>query len=88
MRRRWTANEVRALGVRTDIETAGSIFGLSRTQAYEAVKRGVFPVDVIKVGRRYLVPTAPILRLLGLDPDLPEAATPHVAHGRSSPHHG
>jgi hypothetical protein len=65
----WTAEEVRALGVQTDVETAGSIFGLSTTQAYVAVNNGVFPVDVIKVGRRYLVPTAPILRLLGIDPE-------------------
>ena len=67
-RTEWTAQEVRALGVQTDIATAGSIFGLSRTQAYVAVNNGLFPVPVIKVGRRYLVPTAPILRLLGLDP--------------------
>ncbi len=60
---------MRALGVQTDIATAGSIFGLSRTQAYVAATNGVLPVPVIKVGRRYLVPTAPILRLLGLDPD-------------------
>ena len=84
----WTAREVRALGVRTDIETAGSIFGLSRTQAYEAVKKGVFPVDVIKIGRRYLVPTAPILRLLGLEPDDPAAAAPSEGPPLSPPHHG
>lgn len=64
----WTADDVRALGVRTDVPTAGSIFGLSRTQAYAALARGAFPVGVIRVGRRYLVPVAPILHLLGLDP--------------------
>jgi hypothetical protein len=63
----WTPEAVRALGVRTDVPTAGAIFGLSRTQAYEAVKRGDFPVTVIKVGRRAVVPVAPILGLLGLD---------------------
>ncbi len=76
MRTTWTAEEVRALGVQTDVETAGSIFGLSRTQAYAAVKKGVFPVGVIRIGRRYLVPTAPILRLLGLEPDRPTADRP------------
>jgi hypothetical protein len=69
MKTTWTADQVRALGVRTDVETAGSIFGLSRTQAYIAVNKGTFPVPVIRMGRRYLVPTAPILRLLGIDRD-------------------
>lgn len=63
----WTDDAVRALGVRTDVTTAGSIFGLSRTQAYEAVSAGRFPVPVIRVGRRVVVPVAPIRRLLELD---------------------
>jgi hypothetical protein len=63
----WTPEAVRALGVKTDVTTAGSIFGLSRTQAYEALKHGNFPVSVIKVGRRLVVPVQPILGLLGLD---------------------
>lgn len=68
----WTAAEVLALGVRTDVETAGSIFGLSRTQAYEAVNGERFPVPVFRIGRRVVVPVAPIVKLLGLDT---EAAT-------------
>jgi hypothetical protein len=68
-RRTWTAAEVLALGVRTNVETAGEILGgLSRTQAYLAVERGKFPVPVLKVGRRLVVPTAPLCRLLGIDP--------------------
>jgi hypothetical protein len=63
----WTPEAVRGLGTRTDVTTAGSIFGLSRTQAYEALKRGDFPVRVIRIGRRVIVPVAPILGLLGLD---------------------
>ena len=63
----WSPEDVRALGVRTDVPTAGAVLGLSRTQSYEALKRGDFPVSVIKVGRRLVVPVAPILRLLGLD---------------------
>jgi hypothetical protein len=63
----WQPDEVRALGVRTDVETAGSILGLSRTQAYEAIKRDRFPVPVIRIGRRIVVPTRPLLRLLGID---------------------
>jgi hypothetical protein len=63
----WTEEAIRGLGVRTDVETAGSILGLSRTQAYEAVKADRFPVPVIRVGRRLIVPTAPIRRLLGIE---------------------
>jgi hypothetical protein len=69
--RTWTEAEVRAQGVRTTVEVAGSILGgLSRTQAYLAVEHGKFPVPVIRVGRRLVVPTAPILALLGLGPDM------------------
>lgn len=64
----WTPAAVRALGVRTTVPVAGEILaGLSATQAYELAKRGSFPVPVVKVGRRLVVPTAPILRLLELD---------------------
>lgn len=70
----WTAEKIRALGVRTDVPTAGDILGgLSKTQAYELAKAGKFPVPTIPVGRRIFVPVAPILRLLGLDAD--DAAT-------------
>ena len=62
----WTEAAIRDLGVRTDVATAGSIFGLSRTQSYEAVRHGRFPVPVIPVGRRLVVPTAPIRQILGI----------------------
>ena len=65
----WTAAQVRALGVSCDVETAGSILGLSRSVAYSLLHEGRFPVAIFKVGRRTVVPTAPILRLLELDVD-------------------
>ena len=65
----WSEEAVRALGVRTNVETAGSVFGLSRTQAYQAVRAGRFPVPVLRIGRRIVVPTAPIRRLLEIDID-------------------
>jgi hypothetical protein len=66
-RRPWTADEIRGLGTRTDVPTAGSILaGLSPTQSYELAKRGGFPVPVLAVGRRLVVPVAPILEALGL----------------------
>jgi hypothetical protein len=72
----WTDDEIRALGVRTDVETAGSIFGLSRTQSYGRVRDGSFPVPIIRVGRRMVVPTAPIRKLLQIDAAEPVATGP------------
>jgi hypothetical protein len=90
MRPTWTPEAVRGLGVRTTIPIAGEIIaGLSETQAYELAKRGGFPVPVVKVGRRMVVPTAPILRLLGLEPDAGAAGPPSPAadtdHARPMP---
>ena len=65
----WTAEEVIALGAHTDVETAGSVLGLSRTQAYEAVREDRFPVPVVRIGSRHtIVPVAPILDLLHIEP--------------------
>ena len=67
-RHAWTAAEVVALGVRTDVPTAGEILaGLCRTESYELFRRGQFPVPVISVGRRLVVPVQPVLALLGLE---------------------
>jgi hypothetical protein len=69
VQRVWTPAEVVALGVRTDVPTAGEILaGLCRDEAYRSVKRGDFPVPVLKIGRRLVVPVAPILELLGIKP--------------------
>jgi hypothetical protein len=63
----WTRAAVEALGVRTDVPSAGAIVaGLGRDESYRAVKRGTFPVPVIRVGRRMVVPVQPIPDLLGL----------------------
>lgn len=64
----WTRAEVEALGVRTDVPTAGAILAnLNPDAAYRMAKRGDFPVPVLQVGRRLVVPVQPILDLLGLD---------------------
>jgi hypothetical protein len=65
--RRWTAEQVRQLGVTTDLRTAASIFGLSSTQAYEAAAADRLPFRFLRIGIRYVVPTEPIIQLLGLD---------------------
>jgi hypothetical protein len=48
-----------------DVVTAGRILGIGRTSAYRLAKDGQFPCRVLKVGRRYLVPTRELLSLLG-----------------------
>jgi|RhiMetdeSRZDD1v2_1073273.scaffolds.fasta_scaffold828753_1 hypothetical protein len=60
----WTIESVQRLGITTDIETAASILGIGRTKAYELAKAGEFPVKIVRVGRRYVVPIPAILRLL------------------------
>ncbi len=62
----WTIDAVRSLGLSTDIETAASIFGLSRTVAYDLLRRDEFPVPTFKVGRRIVVRVPPILRKFGV----------------------
>lgn len=74
MNRTWTEQQIRGLGAATDLVTAGSILGIGRTTAYELARTGRFPVPVLRVGRRYRVPVAPILSLLHLTP--PAAAPP------------
>jgi len=65
----WTRDDVLALGVKTDVPTAGAILGsLCKDEAYRMVKRGDFPVPVLRIGRRLVVPVAPILELLGIKP--------------------
>ena len=46
------------------VEEAARLLGIGRSLAYEAVRQGTFPVGVIRVGSRYLVPLAPLERLL------------------------
>jgi hypothetical protein len=72
---KWTEEAIRALGVRTDVPTAGEIIaGWHRDDAYDAVKRGEFPVPVVRCGRRLIVPVAPILALLRIRPAMTDSA--------------
>jgi hypothetical protein len=60
----WTEQALRSLGLTTDVETAGAILGVGRTKAYELAKAGEFPVKILRIGRRYVVPVPAMLRLL------------------------
>ena len=65
--RTWTVEDVRALGVTTDVPTAGSVLGLGSTQSREMARRGEFPCRVLSLGRLRRVIVADLLTLLGLD---------------------
>lgn len=46
------------------IERAGEILGIGRSTAYELLRRGEFPVRVVPIGRRRMVPTVLLERFL------------------------
>jgi excisionase family DNA binding protein len=49
------------------VEETATALGTGRSATYEAVRRGQLPS--IRVGRRVLVPTAALRRLLAIDAD-------------------
>jgi len=53
------------------VTEAGSLLGIGRNAAYDGVRSGEIPS--IRVGRRFLVPTAALRRLLGFDQTEPAA---------------
>lgn len=71
----WTEAKIRAYGVRLDGVLAVQITtGYSRSRAYELLRTPeALPFRVLKIGRRFIVPTADVLRVLGLEP-APNAA--------------
>ena len=74
--RTWTEAQIRALGVRTDLVTAGAVLGIGRTKSFELAKRNEFPVTVLRAGHRYVVPVAALLRLLELPLEMSEDRAP------------
>jgi predicted DNA-binding transcriptional regulator AlpA len=44
------------------------VFGLSRSHAYELVKRGEFPVKAVRIGSRYRVLTESIIHAVSDEP--------------------
>jgi hypothetical protein len=48
-----------------DVEVAGRLVNLSRPSAYRAAAKGELPT--IRMGRRLVVPTAALRKLIGLD---------------------
>lgn len=50
--------------------------GIGRTKAYQLAHTGQFPCRIIRVGTNYHVPTADLLKVLGVTPvPLPRSTT-------------
>jgi excisionase family DNA binding protein len=62
-----TRAEILTLPVVVDVTTAARALGLGRSTAYELARRGEFPCRVIRVGSSYRIPTADLLRVLGIE---------------------
>lgn len=60
-----TLDEIRQWPATVDPDQGGRPFGISRSYAYELIKQGKFPAQVIEVGGKKRVITASILRILG-----------------------
>jgi len=63
-----TRAELLALPVVVDVTTAARALGLGRSTAYELARRDEFPCRVLRIGSSYRIPTADLLRVLGIDP--------------------
>lgn len=53
------------------LERAAEILGIGRSTAFELVRRGEFPVRVVEIGRRRMVPLVHIERFLLGDDEVP-----------------
>jgi len=69
-------DELLALPVTVDLETANRAIGLSRNVAYTMAQRNEYPVRVLRLGNRYRITRADLFRYLGID-----APNGHLASG-------
>ncbi|WP_207128535.1 hypothetical protein [Actinocatenispora comari] len=57
-------DDIRQLGVTTSLTTAAQILGICYPTARRLAASGMFPVPVIRLSRRWKVPTEPLIALL------------------------
>lgn len=65
----WTEQRIRACGVRMDsVDAVQAVYGCGVTRAYQKLRAGDDDLGfrVLRMGRRYITPTADVLKLLGL----------------------
>jgi hypothetical protein len=61
-----TLDELRALPPTIPAELAFKMLGCGRSNGYQQIRDGSFPVPVLRLGRVLKVPTLPLLELLGV----------------------
>ena len=50
-------------------EQAFRILGINRSTGYKMIRKGTFPLPVLKMGRIIRIPTTPLVKLLGREPE-------------------
>lgn len=73
-----TRSELLAFPVAVNLPAAARALGISRSTAYKLARRHEFPCRVLRVGGSYRVPTADLLRVLGIAPSDQDQAPPVV----------
>lgn len=59
-----TRDELAALPALLDVPTAAKVLGIGRSLAYDLVRRGEWPTQVLHVGKLIKIPTQPLIRLV------------------------
>ena len=74
-RRVMTREDALALPPVVSISTAAELLGLGRSAAYELVRSGQWPTPILRLGRLIKVPTAPLIALVGIAPQVHATAS-------------
>ncbi|OKI08099.1 hypothetical protein A6A06_35200 [Streptomyces sp. CB02923] len=64
---RLSFTEMFDLPVAVDLRTAARALGIASTTAYRLIREDEFPCPVLRVGRRYKVPTNELMLALGIE---------------------
>lgn len=69
--KRMTKEELLAIAEEptTSMRTGARAFGVSAATFYEQYHQGTLPVRVLRIGRSLRIPTADLLRVLGIEVD-------------------
>ncbi|MGK5530940.1 helix-turn-helix domain-containing protein [Streptomyces sp. URMC 129] len=82
-----TFGEIFELPVTIDVRTAARAFGVCPATAYKLIRLGAFPCEFLRMGHRYRIPTASVMRALGIEERPIYAAEPEQ-HGVLAPEPG
>jgi len=65
-RGRWAVDELLGLPATVGVDVADSVIGVAEDKGREMRRAGTYPVPVLTFGSRYVVPSRPLLALLGI----------------------